>query len=102
MTDELEKLRAEFAARSQHRKRLVELLALSHAELKRIVEEMKKFYNPAPPPYDLPPGVMAESDWAKLLKMKLSDEPCEFCGSAKVRVGKKFDLCTDCQHCKLK
>lgn len=102
MNSELRKLRAEFVERSKHRKRLVQLVALSDEELRRIAGEMKKFYNPAPPPYDLPSHIMHESDAAKLLKMKISEEPCEFCGSDKVRVGKKFDLCTECQHCKLK
>ena len=102
MKDELRKLHEEYKFRIQQRKSLDQLIGLTDAELRRIEEAKRKFYMPPPPPFDLPKELMADSDWGKLLRMKISDVPCEYCGSEFVRIGKKFDLCQICRHCKSK
>jgi len=102
MKDELRKLHEEYVFRLGRHRELLSLLALSEDELKRIEKEKKKFYLPPPPPFDLPKDLMAEAEWARLLKMKRGDSPCEYCGGDNVRIGKGFDLCQDCRHCKPK
>lgn len=102
MNAELKKLHAEYKFRVEQHRNLSQLIELTNREMERLQSEKKKFYLPPPPPYDLPKELMAPNDWATLLKMKRSDDPCDFCGGETVRVGKKFDLCQDCRHCKLK
>ena len=102
MKEELKKLNAEFAFRAKRSRELCDLLKLNEADLARIREAKRAFYLPPPPPFDLPKDIMPGNEWAKVMKMARAKEPCEYCGLDEVRSGKKFDLCTECGHCKPK